>query len=381
MKYKAVLVYGFAIFAMFFGSGNLVFPLLIGFSAGQYWFMSFLGLLITGIFLPFFGLFVIKLHKGDYYDFFNGAGNIARHALPFFMLSLLGCFGVVPRCITVAHGGLSHVMPDLSLAAFSAAFCLAVFFFCLKDQVMLRVLGKWLSPLLLIALSVLIAIGVYRAEGAEQIVSASGAFSSGFITAYQTMDLFAAFFFSALIFKQIQATMPEGTSHKQILKMAILPSIIGSFLLALVYMGFVYLGAHYSHMIAGADPELMLPIIITNLMGKWATVIIAVAIVASCMTTAVALNNIYARYLCYLFRCDETRFPMFLSMTTMVSFSLSLLDFRGIANFLVPLLEISYPGLIALTLVSIFMPTCKRIKKYAFWTITLLMAALSTSLS
>ena len=53
-----ILIYGFSIFAMFFGSGNLVFPLKIGIETESFWFFSFIGLLFTGIILPFLGLFV-----------------------------------------------------------------------------------------------------------------------------------------------------------------------------------------------------------------------------------------------------------------------------------------------------------------------------------
>ncbi|MDP3935448.1 MAG: branched-chain amino acid transport system II carrier protein, partial [Alphaproteobacteria bacterium] len=102
-QYKLICVYGFAIFAMFFGSGNLVFPLQLGQHVGKNWFLGFLGLLSTGIVLPFLGLFVIKLHKGNYRSFFAEGGKMASIILPFFTLSLLGSFGVVPRCITVAH--------------------------------------------------------------------------------------------------------------------------------------------------------------------------------------------------------------------------------------------------------------------------------------
>lgn len=42
---KSILIYGFAIFAMFFGSGNLVFPLQIGFASGANWLFGFSGLL------------------------------------------------------------------------------------------------------------------------------------------------------------------------------------------------------------------------------------------------------------------------------------------------------------------------------------------------
>ncbi len=77
-------MYGFAIFAMFFGSGNLVFPLQIGQIAGSHWFIAFIGLLITGILLPFLGLFVIKLHRGNIHAFFNEAGPVAGIILPLF---------------------------------------------------------------------------------------------------------------------------------------------------------------------------------------------------------------------------------------------------------------------------------------------------------
>ena len=100
-RYKSILIYGFALFAMFFGSGNLVFPIKIGQSTGSFWFLGFLGLFVTGILLPFLGLFVIKLHKGSYNSFFAQAGPIAKIALPLFTLSLLGSFGVVP----VHYGG------------------------------------------------------------------------------------------------------------------------------------------------------------------------------------------------------------------------------------------------------------------------------------
>lgn len=369
-QYKSIFLYGFAIFAMFFGSGNLVFPISIGNHSGSSWTIGFVGLFLSGILLPFLGLFVIKLHKGDYNQFFGEAGGIARIALPLFTLSLLGAFGVVPRCITVAHGGMSYVFPELSLVIFAAIFCIVTFFFCLKDEVMINILGKWMSPLLLIALLGLIVIGILKAPENIQNVNASHAFVDGFLTGYQTMDLFAALFFSALIFKQMQSLMPAGATDREILKFAIKPSIIGSIMLSVIYFGFVFLGAHYSHLISNIEPEQMLPTIVMHVMGNFATMFVAIAMLFSCITTAVALNNIYARYLCNLFNCKESRFPIFLFATTLISFLISLLDFKGIAAFLAPALEVSYPGLIALTVFSICTRKHHNFKMYSFWIIT-----------
>jgi LIVCS family branched-chain amino acid:cation transporter len=373
MSLKSILTYGFAIFAMFFGSGNLVFPLQIGFASESHWLAGFFGLLLTGILLPFLGLFVIKIHKGNYYRFFSEAGGFAGIALPFFTLSLLGSFGVVPRCITVAHGGLSYLFPEISLFLFSAIFCVVTFLLCLKDQVMITIVGKWMSPILLLSLFGLIIFGLIKAPTPQMGTGIFHAFSFGFLTGYQTMDLFAAFFFSALIFKQIQNALPSTYSHRQILKYAIIPSIIGSIMLALVYLGFVFLGSSFRNHIAHESPETMLPAIATIVMGEYATIVIAIAMVFSCLTTAVALNNIYARYLCTSAKLHENKFQLVLVATTAASFVISLLDFKGIARLLAPALDVSYPGLIALTFSSIFLPNHHRFKMYSFWAITMVM--------
>jgi len=368
---KSIWTYGFAVFAMFFGSGNLVFPLEIGFNSGSNWLFGFIGLLITGIILPFLGLFVIKLYKGSYYNFFGQAGQIAKNAIPFFTLSLLGSFGVVPRCITVAHGGMEYVLPDLSLPLFAFLFCAATFFLCLKEQSMVKMLGKWMSPILLIVLVALIFFGIMKAPSAADLTSSREALEFGFFTGYQTMDLFASFFFSTLIFQQIQQSMPSKSEEKEVIRVAIKASIIGSSLLAIIYLGLVFLGASYFGILENVEPEHMLPAIISGTMGIWATFFLGVAVLLSCITTAMALNNIYARYICTFFRLSDDKFPIILFLSTAISFAVSLLDFQAIANFLAPALDVSYPGLIVLTVMSILTPGYKKTKKYVFWTVTI----------
>lgn len=378
-QYKSILVYGFALFAMFFGSGNLVFPIKIGQLTGVYWFLGFLGLFITGIILPFLGLFVVKLHKGDYHAFFKEAGTIAKIILPLFTLSLLGSFGVVPRCITVAYGGMNYVAPQISLIVFSTIFCIITFFFCLQDQRMIQVLGKWMSPILLISLIVLIISGIIQAPSLllslENTVNYTSqkAFYNGFLTGYQTMDLFAAFFFSSLMFNQIQKMMSPDATHKEIIKFSIKPSILGASLLSLVYLGFVYLGAHFSDLVAKIEPEFMLATIAKHILGSNATFLIAIAMLFSCLTTAVALNNIYARYLCSLFNLKDDKFAIILIGTTIISYLVSLFDFNGIAAFLGPLLSISYPSIILLTILSIFTRKWRIFKICSFYGVLLIM--------
>ncbi|WP_419419846.1 branched-chain amino acid transport system II carrier protein [Legionella sp. D16C41] len=368
-QYKLTLVYGFAIFVMFFGSGNLVFPLQIGHISGLHWFLGFTGLLLTGILLPLLGLFVIKLYHGNYLGFFNEAGKLAGTVLPFIILSLLGSFGVVPRCITVAYGSINYLFPQIPLMGFSLVFCLITFFLCLNDKVMVKVLGKWMSPLLLSTLIILIFVAVLKAPHTLTETVASQAFTNGFLTGYQTMDLFAAFFFSSLIFKQIQSEFPHS-SNQEIIRFAIKPSILGASLLGLIYLGLVYLGSHYAPLLYQVRPELILPTIAAQTLGSHGTLFMAITMFFSCLTTAIALNNLFARYLASIFKPGEQKFLICLIFTTSLAFIMSLLDFKGIAAFLNPILQLTYPALIVLTILCLFLRKGQRLKMVIFYFIT-----------
>lgn len=375
MQKSNILTYGFAIFIMFFGSGNLVFPLQIGLNSGGNWLAAFFGLFFTGVLLPLLGLFVIKLHKGSYEDFFAEAGRVAKVVLPLFTLSLLGSFAVVPRCITVAYGSIETLFPSISLIMFSIGFSIVCFLMCLKDHLMVSMLGKWLTPILLASLILLIAVAITRAPELGDISAKKiSSFKLGFKTGYETMDLFAAFFFSSLIFKQIQSSMPSDTTHRVLIITALKSSLIGALLLSLAYLGFVYLGAYYQQIISNVSPELILPTIAKYVLGDKAALLIGVIFVFSCLTTAVALSNIYARYLCSLFKLQgQLWFMMVLLITMAISFFVSLLNFKGIAGFLGPILDVSYPSLIILTFLSIILRESRWLKISAFYVMLIYM--------
>lgn len=398
MKKTTLLFYGFSIFSMFFGSGNLVYPLQVGIYSPENWVYGYLGFFCSGIILPFCGVFAIKLYKGDYSKFFGGAGRIAGIIVPLVTLSLLGSFGVIPRCITVAHGGFEYAYPGTSLLLFSVLFSICSYIFCLKDRYMFRLLGQIVTPLLVGSLIILILVGiVYAFYQPKDLLEAEinktivnnvdliphgffSVFNTGFTIGYNTMDLLAAFFFSSLIFKEIEKILPSNSSDSQILKAALKPSICGIVILAIVYLGFVYLGALYKDLAVGINPETILPAISTFILGRYGAFLISVIIIFSCITTAVALNQIYAKYLCNLFRLKDNSYPFVLALTTLTSFCISTLDFNGISKILGPILNILYPALIVLTLTSIFFvgknidthPWKKYIKPVCFYGVILI---------
>ncbi len=372
--HSSIFILGFSIFAMFFGSGNLVFPMKIGSSCLNNWEVGFFGLLISGILIPFAGVFAIKRYQGSYDRFFKELGFGANIVIPLILLSLLGAFGVVPRCITVAFGGFHVLEPSIPLWAFSCMFTLICFLTGLKDARMLDIIGKFMTPIKLGTLSLIIIVGVVSASFLPiSTHTYESAFKLGLVEGYQTMDLIAGFFFSSLIFKYVEQQCKTNTDSKVIFWISAKASFIGASVIALAYGGLVYLGASYANIIQGVPPTEMLPILTKHLLGRYSTLIIAFAMGFSCLTTATALNNLYAGFLHKLFNLKKHHFSYVLAATSIVSFALSLLDFKGISAILTPILDVIYPGLIMFTLASLIYPYPHILKRIAFYGITIVM--------
>ncbi|AZL16156.1 branched-chain amino acid transport system II carrier protein [Rickettsiales endosymbiont of Stachyamoeba lipophora] len=129
----------------------------------------------------------------------------------------------------------------------------------------------------------------------------------------------------------------------------------------------------YKSIVVDTTIEMILPTIAGHLMG-WATILISIILILSCFTTAVALNNIYARYLTEILRLRENVFPVILLVTTSIACFMFLLDFQGIAGFFGPCLELLYPGLIVLTILLILVKGHTRFKAIIFYVIVAFMA-------
>lgn len=117
---------GLAMFAMFFGSGNLIFPVAVGQLAGDQNIWAVIGLFITAILLPFSALCLMLLYNGNYNSFFQKIGVLPGKMIAFTTLALIGPFGVLPRCIAFSYSTFSIYFESLSLVNYSIIACIIV---------------------------------------------------------------------------------------------------------------------------------------------------------------------------------------------------------------------------------------------------------------
>jgi branched-chain amino acid:cation transporter, LIVCS family len=355
MKSKLLfLSLGFAMFSMFFGSGNLVYPLALGKESGSHFFAASLGILMTGVFVPFLGVFAMMLFKGDPKAFFSCMGEkIAVFWFPLLSLSLMGPFGVLARCITVAHGSFHLFFDQSSLVYFSIGFCIITFFVTANKNRIIPALGSFLTPLLLVSLVAITLFGyIFGNSPQESTQTILSSFQNGFMEGYQTMDLLAAFFFSVFVIKHLESHTELNPQQK--FKTFLKATLVGSFLLGSVYFGLVYLGASYAEVLKDVPPQEMLGVVAENALGSFSTLIVCAAIVLACFTTAVILTSLFAEFFHQHVAKEKISLKSSIVVTLLIAFSISTLEFSGIAKFIAPILETIYPALIMMTFLNIF---------------------------
>jgi LIVCS family branched-chain amino acid:cation transporter len=342
---------GFALFSMFFGSGNLVFPLAVGQESNHHYFWASIGICMTGVLVPLLGALGILLFKGDSDRFFGVIGRPARFWLPFIMLSLLGPFGVVARCITVAEGSFNLVFPNTSLILFSFISCIIIYFVAANKKRIIPLLGSILTPCLIIMLTLVAIFGFWYGTPSESTNTfAIDAFKNGFFQGYQTMDLLAAFFFSSFILTHLEK---ETSDKNTIWKIFLQSALIGGALLSAVYFALVFLGAAYASELQNIPPQEMLGFIAQKSLGSFSAPIVCTTIVLACFTTAVVLASLFADFLKTRIANNKISDRTAMITTLSIAFVVSTFEFAGISNFLAPILEAIYPALIVLTLMNI----------------------------
>lgn len=351
----STLTTGFAMFSMFFGAGNVVFPLALGQYAQSQNIYAILGLLITAVGVPFLGLISMTLFNGHYQSFFGRIGKVPGFLLAAAIMGLIGPFGALPRCIALSFSTLHMYLPSLSLPVFSMFSCLLIYLLTFRKNRIVDILGYALTPFLLIILLVIIIKGFWEAPAIPvSDLSSSFTFFEGLKEGYQTMDLLGAFFFCSVVLNALRkSSVVNSLDSKALMSSTLKASCIGAFLLGAIYVGFSYIAAFYSVHLDGIGKEALLGTISHHILGPYAGIVASAAVALACLTTAIALAAVFAEFLHLEISQNRINYHTSLLITLAISFVFSILNFTGLIAFLAPILQVCYPALIILSALNI----------------------------
>lgn len=351
-----ILATGLAMFSMFFGAGNVVFPLALGQIAQDKNSFAIMGMLITAVGVPFAGLIAMTLFNGDYKSFFERIGKAPGFIVALVIMGLIGPFGAIPRCIALSYSTAKVFLPDISLSTFSIVSCLIIWLFTFKRNSIVDTLGYVLTPLLLASLGIIIVKGLLSSPMAPEADHESFAiFLKGLKDGYQTMDLLGAFFFSSVVIVCLKKNLgpSERDNAKSLMITTLKASVIGAALLAMIYIGFSYVASYHSASLANTASDELISMIAIHVLGPNAAIIACIAVALACLTTAIALCSVFAEFIHENVSFNKVGYGPALIGTLILTYFVSTLNFTGIASFLAPVLQICYPALIVLTLLNI----------------------------
>lgn len=356
LKSSVIISTGLAMFSMFFGAGNIVFPLALGRIAGDKNIFAIIGFLITAVGVPFLGLLGMILFDGNYKNFFFRIGRVPGFLLICLIVSMIGPFAAMPRCVDLSYAAIKTSLPNLSLFTFSLISVVLIFLFSIKESKILDILGYFLSPILLISLLIIIVKGIMTTTSlSSSSFSNYGIFLQGLTNGYDTMDLLATFFFSSMVLIILRNNLEAKvrSDYKQIALIALKASLIGATLLGLVYLGLSFVSSFWAPFLHGIDRDLLLSHLAFGILGSTFGIVASVAVSLACLTTAIALAAIFSDFLRYEICGGRLGYAPSLVITLIITAIFSNLGFEGIMKIIHPMVLICYPAIIVLAVSNI----------------------------
>ncbi len=348
---------GLAIFTMLFGAGNIIYPIKAGVLAGSKHSIGILGFLLTGVVLPIIGLIAMILFEGNYTTFFNRAGRVTGFLAIMFCMLIIGPLIVMPRCVTVPYEMLAPFLPNIGLPIFSAIFCLLTFGLTYKESSMLDILGKYMSPILIGSLGLIIGLGLFNSphETIAQFKSNSEVFLDQVIAGFQTLDLIGSLFFAYVIIRLIK-TAPghSDRSSKELAFMCLKGSFITGALMTAFYVGFNLLGAYYAHLVT---PEMngaeIFRTIAMHIVGQNGILLLVIAVLITCLSTLTALAAVFAEYLRNEIFDKTVSYVHCLIIGLVITTIISNFGLTKILTWGYPIITAGYPIIVTITLCNL----------------------------
>ncbi|MBS6502840.1 MAG: branched-chain amino acid transport system II carrier protein [Clostridium sp.] len=351
-KNKDVLIIAFAVFSMFFGAGNLIFPPFIGLTSGHKWIVSFLGFILSDVGLILLSIGAIA-HAGSFKSILRKSGNKFGLTLEIVIMLCLGPILIVPRtAATTFEMSVQPLFESVNPVLFSILFFSIVLILTIKPTKVMDILGKFLTPILLISLLVLIIKGIISPIGSLNLdIQSNNLFMTGLTQGYQTMDPLGSGGITALI---ITSFLNRGYTKKETIGLTIKSAIISAIALTLVYGGLTYLGATASNIYDPTISQTTLLISITNdLLGNSGTIILSIVVAFACLTTAIGLTSVTSKYFEDITN-KKIKYNYIVIFICTFSAIISNFGVDKIISISAPILTIIYPVSIALIMMNYF---------------------------
>ena len=349
---KQIFVLGFAIFASFFGAGNLILPPLLGFNAGSDWWLVAIGFLVSATVIPLLALLGHAKLQGTMIDFGKKVSRkfaVIFSILVYIIAIVLAC----PRTAAVTHEMAIQPYFEINSLITSTVYFSAVFVFAINRGKVMDFLGKYLTPIIVLILIVIIGIGVFDSSETMLVSQYKNPLISGFLEGYQTYDAIAGLLVGGIIVVNVNNSKWDiGVADKK--NIIIYSSLIALTGLFIIYIGLIFIGAKYNMEFQSeiSRPQL-LSALATITLGKFGSAFLAVLVSAACFTTAVSIVVGTADFFKALINNSKSSYVVTAAVSSLFGILMGQFEVKFIINLAVYALMFIYPIGISLIILNL----------------------------
>lgn len=362
LTFKQKLLVAGTLFGMFFGAGNLIFPVHLGQLAGYNVVPAMIGFTITAVGIPILGVAAIGMtHSDGLQALANKVGKGYSYFFTCLLYLTIGPFFAIPRCATTSFTtGIAPMLGSFSEAAalliFSAVFFALVLFFSLRPAGITVWIGKIINPLFLIFLAVLVISALMNPSTTVAAVEPAegyktGALFSGFVEGYGTMDAIAGLAFGIVVIDIIRSMgVKEDTA---VAKDVLSSGILTGALMALIYILTILMGTQSRGLFETSDNGgIALAQISGHYLGSIGSIVLALTITFACLKTSIGLVTSCSEAFVQMFP-KALPYKTWAVIFTLFSFVVSNFGLSKILDYSLPVLMFLYPPTITLILLAL----------------------------
>lgn len=364
---KETILVASTLFGMFFGAGNLIFPVHLGQMAGSNSWHAIIGFCITAVTIPILAVAAIgNTHSDDLFHLSSKVGRKYGRVFTAVLYLTIGPFFAIPRCATVSFTtGLEPLTgghPRIALLLFSLVFFAFVMFFSLRPSGITTWIGRIINPIFLLFLAVLVIVALINPGATISEVAPiddyqSGALFNGIIEGYGTMDAIAGLAFGIVI---INVVRDLGVDDDNDVARATLKSgVFTGILMAIIYILTIIMGAQSRGLFELSDNGgIALTQISNHYLGGVGQFVLAITITFACLKTAIGLVTSCGEMFVTLIP-GKLNYRGWAMVFTLFSFIVSNIGLTAIIKFAVPVLMLIYPPAITLIILAL----CEKLFK------------------
>ncbi|MDV2418781.1 branched-chain amino acid transport system II carrier protein [Corynebacterium tuberculostearicum] len=365
-----IVIASLMLFSMFFGAGNLIFPPMVGVSAGTNFWPAVLGFLAAGVLLPVLAIVAVAISGRSVRDLSSNGGVLFGLVFSVMAYLAIGAFYALPR--TGAVSMETAITPllgwegTMANGIFNIVFFLIALFLAWRPNTIIDTLGKFLTPALVGLLIILIALASISNGRDPQVPTedyASSPMVTGLFEGYNTMDAIAGLAFSIVIVGSLRS---KGfKTKKSLVNGTITAALVAGALLAAIYLGLAWVGQTIPN---GQSYESGAPLLAdaANLtMGTIGQAVFSAIVILACMTTAVGLITSTSAFFEMLI--PKVKYHVWACLFTALSILFAFQGLDTVLSIAVPFITFLYPPAISLIALTLIQPMVKKSVVF-YWT-------------